>query len=236
MHLFYTPDIHSEEAVLPEEEARHCVRVMRLKVGDEVMLTDGQGSFYDATLTIVSPKQCVASIRERLPQLPQWRGNLHIAVAPTKNFDRMEWLAEKLTEIGIDALTFLLCRHSERKTVNDGRIEKLVVAAMKQSLKARLPELHTLTSFETFVTQPFTGLKLIAHCNDADDKLRLAEVIRPEGIPTRILIGPEGDFAPEEVALALTNGYTPITLGETRLRTETAALTAGIAYHILTRP
>lgn len=227
MHLFYTPDINSQTA-LPDEEAGHAVRVLRLQSGDEVELTDGQGNFYRAEITTATPKHCLVRIIETMPQAPLWSGHLHIAMAPTKNMDRTEWFAEKATEIGFDELTFLNCRFSERKVIKTERIEKILISAMKQSLKARLPRLNEMTDFARFVTQPFEGQKFIAHCYKGAKPL-LKEVVK-SGQDALVLIGPEGDFSEEEVALAEANGFIPISLGRSRLRTETAAL---VACHIL---
>ena len=227
MHVFYTPDILIREE-LPEEEAAHAVRVLRLQPGDEVMLTDGVGNFYRAEITPASQKRCLVQILETLPQAPLWKGHLHLAMAPTKNMDRTEWFAEKATEIGFDELTFLNCRYSERKIIKTERIQKILVSAMKQSLKARLPKLHEMTTFQQFITQPFSGQKFIAHCYEGEKPL-LQEVLR-KGEDALVLIGPEGDFSEEEVQKALENGFQPISLGRSRLRTETAAL---VACHLM---
>lgn len=227
MHVFYTPDIESR-AELPEEEAAHAVRVLRLQAGDEVMLTDGKGNFYQAEISTATPKRCLVNLLEKQPQAPLWSGHLHIALAPTKNMDRMEWLAEKATEIGLDELTFLNCRYSERKVIKTERITKILVSAIKQSLKARLPRLNEMIAFQQFITQPFEGQKFIAHCHPGEKAL-LKEVIR-KGENALVLIGPEGDFSEEEVEQALAQGFVPISLGRSRLRTETAAL---VACHIL---
>lgn len=227
MHVFYTPDIQTH-AELPEEEAAHAVRVLRLQAGDEVMLTDGNGNFYRAEIGAATNKRCLLNIVETLPQEPLWSGHLHLAMAPTKNMDRTEWFAEKATEIGFDELTFLNCRFSERKVIKTERITKILVSAIKQSLKARLPKLNEMTDFNRFITQPFKGQKFIAHCYEGEKPL-LKDVIR-KGEDALVLIGPEGDFSEEEVKKAIENGFTPISLGKSRLRTETAAL---VACHIM---
>ena len=227
MHVFYTPDI-DRTLELPEEEAAHAVRVLRLQPGDEVTLTDGKGCFYRAEISIADKKRCLVKVLEKQPQAPLWKNHIHLAVAPTKNMDRMEWLAEKATEIGLDELTFLDCRYSERKVIKTERIEKILVSAIKQSLKARLPILHGMTDFTQFISQPFTGQKFIAHCYK-DERQELKNVLQP-GEDAVVLIGPEGDFNEEEVATALAHGYIPISLGPSRLRTETAAL---VATHII---
>ena len=230
MQIFYTPDI-AFRAELPEEEAGHCIRVLRLTEGDEILLTDGKGMFYKAAISRAHPKHCEVDILESWQQPALWNFQLHIAVAPTKNIDRMEWFAEKATEIGIDAITCLNCRFSERKEVKPARLEKILVSAMKQSQKATLPVLTGMTDFCTFVTQPFDGRKFIAHCEEGDKKL-LKQLYQP-GENALVLIGPEGDFSPEEIELALKNGFLPISLGESRLRTETAALVACHTIHVL---
>ena len=227
MHVFYTPDIQTR-AELPEEEAAHAIRVLRLQAGDEVMLTDGKGNFYRAEIGAATNKRCLLNIIETLPQEPLWSGHLHLAMAPTKNMDRTEWFAEKATEIGFDELTFLNCRFSERKVIKTERIAKILVSAIKQSLKARLPKLNEMTDFNKVVTRPFKGQKFIAHCYEGEKPL-LKDVIR-KGEDTLVLIGPEGDFSEEEVKKAIENGFTPISLGKSRLRTETAAL---VACHIM---
>ncbi len=227
MHLFYTPDITTNPE-LPQEEAAHAIRVLRLSEGDEVMLTDGKGSFYRAKIDMISGKRCYVRIVETTTPEPLWYGHLHLAMAPTKNMDRIEWFAEKATEIGVDEITFLDCRYSERRVVKTERIEKILVSAMKQSLKPTLPRLNGMTSFDKFVAQPFVGQKFIAHCYEGD-KESLQRALAP-GEDALVLIGPEGDFSPEEVEKAIAHGFRPITLGKSRLRTETAAL---VAVHLM---
>lgn len=227
MHLFFTPDIETN-AMLPDEEAAHAVRVLRLQPGDRITLTDGKGCFYDAEISTATNKKCLVNILNKTEQKPYWKGYIHLAMAPTKNIDRTEWFAEKATEIGIDEISLLKCRYSERKVVKEERIEKILVSAMKQSLKARLPKLNPLQDFEKFICQPFSGQKFIAHCYPGE-KLLLKEVVQP-GEPCLVLIGPEGDFSEEEVKLAEERGFKAISLGESRLRTETAAL---VATHIM---
>ncbi|EXY29720.1 RNA methyltransferase, RsmE family protein, partial [Bacteroides fragilis str. 3397 T10] len=154
MHVFYTPDIQKSNE-LPEEEAQHCTRVLRLGIGDEITLTDGKGNFYKAEITVATNKRCFVTIKETIFQEPLWPCHLHIAMAPTKNMDRNEWFAEKATEIGFDELTFLNCRFSERKVIKTERIEKILVSAIKQSLKARLPKLNEMIEFDPFIRQEF---------------------------------------------------------------------------------
>lgn len=227
MHVFYTPDIQNQPE-LPEEEAAHAVRVLRLHAGDEVMLTDGKGNFYRAEIATATHKKCLVNLLETIPQPPLWHGHLHIAMAPTKNIDRTEWFVEKATEIGLDELTFLNCRFSERKIIKAERISKILISAIKQSLKARLPRLNEMTDFKNFIHQPFQGQKFIAHCYPGEKPL-LKDIISP-GQDAVVLIGPEGDFSEEEVVQAESCGFRSISLGRSRLRTETAAL---VACHIL---
>ena len=227
MHLFYVPEIDRRQE-LPEEEAAHCVRVLRLSEGDEIMLTDGKGSFYKGRISAVGGKRCAFTVEERRAQPALWQGRLHLAMAPTKNMDRTEWMAEKATEIGFDELSFLQCRFSERKVIKTERIEKIVVSAMKQSLKARKPQVNEMMPFDRFVRQPFAGDKFIAHCYEGEKPL-LKDVLSPVA-DTLVLVGPEGDFSPEEVELALSCGFRPVSLGRSRLRTETAAL---VACHLM---
>lgn len=227
MHLFYTPDI-TTTLELPQEEAAHALRVLRLTEGAEVMLTDGKGAFYHAEIDVISGKRCYVRIIDTTVPPPLWKGHLHLAMAPTKNMDRIEWFAEKATEIGFDEISFLDCRFSERKVVKIERVEKILVSAMKQSLKPILPRLNPIIPFSKFVAQPFSGQKFIAHCYEGN-KESLMNVLSPDD-DALVLIGPEGDFSPEEVDMAIANGFRPITLGKSRLRTETAAL---VAVHMM---
>jgi len=230
MQIFFIPEIQPV-TTLPEEESGHCIRVLRLSEGDAVLLTDGRGSFYKATITHAHPKHCEVTISESWKQAPLWNFYLHIAVAPTKNMDRMEWFIEKATEIGIDAVTCLNCRFSERREIKSARLEKIMISAMKQSQKATLPALEGMVDFADFVKRPFSGSKFIAHCED-EEKPLLKHIYHP-GENALVLIGPEGDFSVEEIALAKENGFQPISLGESRLRTETAALVACHTLQIL---
>lgn len=224
--FFYDPQVSGE---LPSEEAHHAVRVLRLQVGDEIRLMDGKGTFYRAVITAATGHRCLYRIEETQAQQPAWQGHLHLAMAPTKLMDRVEWFAEKATEIGFDELTFLDCQFSERRVVKEERIEKILVSAMKQSHKAWKPMLNEMKRFGDFIKQEREGDKFICHCYDMKDveqnssKPLLMEVLR-RGVDTTVLIGPEGDFSLDEVRLALQNGYHSVSLGRSRLRTETAAL------------
>ena len=230
MHVFYTPDILTNPE-LPEEEAGHCLRVLRLSIGSEIMLTDGKGYFYKAVISAATNKRCQVQILETIPQESFWKGHLHLAMAPTKNMDRIEWFAEKATEIGFDELSFLNCRFSERKVIKIDRVEKIVVSAVKQSLKATKPVVNEMIDFRKFMDIDFPGQKFIAHCYEGE-KIPLKEAIVP-GEDTLVLIGPEGDFSREEVELAESKGFKAISLGKSRLRTETAALVAVHTMNLL---
>lgn len=229
MQLFYAPDIIIPRHVLSEEESRHCVKVMRLGPGDEVRLTDGRGNLYIARVAEPDPRRCVVEIERTVSSYEERGYELNVAVAPTKNPDRFEWFLEKATEIGIDTIIPLECARSERRSINAARCHKVIVSAMKQSLKARLPQLEPMTGFREAVTRPFDGQKLIAHCDTArGERLYIGRAVA-KGARTLILIGPEGDFSPEEITFAVENGFREITLGPCRLRTETAATVAAMA-------
>ena len=228
--IFFASDILSN-LELPFEEAQHCIKVLRKKEGDEILVTDGKGYFYDARIIQANPKHCIVNIINTINAPKHWHFNLQIAFAPTKNIDRIEWFAEKATEIGIDQFSPILCEHSERKEIKPQRMEKILVSAMKQSQKAVLPQLGDMQPFHKFIGQEFDGQKFIAHCYP-EDKKELKEVYKKGG-SALILIGPEGDFSEKEVELALANGFIPISLGESRLRTETAALVACHTIHVL---
>ena len=228
--IFYCPDIRTN-LQMPESESQHCVRVLRMKEYDTLFITDGKGYFYRAQLLEANPKRSIVSIEEEIPQLKGWNFNLQIAFAPTKKLDRMEWFVEKATEIGIDIFSPLKCRYSERKNINATRLEKIMVSAMKQSQKSRLPQFDEMIQFDEFIKQPFVGQKFIAHCYDSL-KTPLTQICK-KNTNTLILIGPEGDFSEKEVANSIEHGFAPISLGESRLRTETAALVACHTAHLI---
>ena len=229
--FFYVPQA-SDGNELPQDEATHALRVLRLQVGDEIYLMDGVGHFFRAEVSETSSKRCRYTVLERLPQERTWRGQIHLAIAPTKMMERMEWLAEKATEIGFDEMSFLSCRFSERRQLREDRIEKIVVSAMKQSRKAWLPVVNPLKDFKKFIEQPRSGRKFIAHCYDEIPRidffnaLMSADKTAGQEQAITVLVGPEGDFSIDEVRLAEANGYESVTLGESRLRTETAGLAA----------
>lgn len=234
---FYVPGA-ADTNELPAEEATHATRVLRLKSGDEMFLQDGDGTFYRAEVTLAATKHCLYEIKETMPQEKTWDGNICIAMAPTKMIDRTEWFAEKATEIGVDSLAFLNCKFSERKAMRTDRIDKIVVSAMKQSRKAWKPLVTPLTPFKDFVGEERAGLKFIAHCyNEIESKdlfTLLQEREDTKGDIT-VLIGPEGDFSADEVKFAISKGYIPVSLGKSRLRTETAALYAAMAAQLANR-
>lgn len=237
MYLFYCPDIENRQ-ILPEEESQHCVQVLRTQTGEHIMLTDGKGTIYEAELTEPHRKHCAFRIMREEHPAPLHAGHVHIAIAPTKHMDRLEWMIEKCTEMGVDEITPVVCRYSERKTLNEERLMKIVVAASKQSLKATFPRLNPLTPFGELVERASEQDKLIAHCMSDEEsqsiqhpyeateqKHALKDAIH-KGNSVVVLIGPEGDFSPEELQQALAHGWVPVSLGKTRLRTETAGLAA----------
>ncbi|MBQ7042882.1 MAG: 16S rRNA (uracil(1498)-N(3))-methyltransferase [Muribaculaceae bacterium] len=231
MIQFYAPNI-IENPILPESDSQHCVRVLRMKEGDIIDIIDGKGYRYTCRIIDAHPKRAHVEIIDRISTPLTWSNNIIIAVAPTKHIDRMEWMVEKLTEIGVNQIIPLLCQHSERKEIKVERLEKIAVSAMKQSLKATLPTISPITSFKEVIQKINTEQKYIAYCDTSiPRKLLSDEYIAHKD--TIILIGPEGDFSIEEIQLALSNNYKPISLGNNRLRTETAAIVACDTCHII---
>ncbi len=221
--IFYTPDIEKDPH-LPEEESQHAVKVLRLEAGDKIELVDGKGNYYEAEIAFPHHKHCQVNVLNKVSDYRPQPVHIHIAIAPTKNMDRLEWFAEKVTEIGVGEISLLLCDHSERKVVKTDRLEKILVSAMKQSKKAYLPRLNEMISFKEFMKKPHPEHCYIAHCYE-QDKRSLAKDYQA-GEDVLVLIGPEGDFSEEEVRLAIEKGFVPVTLGESRLRTETAGVVA----------
>lgn len=274
VRYFYVPDA-ANQVELPAEEATHALRVLRLKGGDEIFLMDGEGSFFRAEVTAASSKRCLYEIKEEMPQQRAWKGHIHLAIAPTKMMERIEWMAEKATEIGFDELSFLNCQFSERKVVKTPRIDKIVISAVKQSHKAWKPVVNELVSFKEFIRTPRSGRKFICHCYEevekkdffteisgilneahapaatessnadvataasesptADAATVASESPTADAADITVLVGPEGDFSIDEVRLALENGYESVSLGTSRLRTETAGLVAVHMAHIARR-
>jgi 16S rRNA (uracil1498-N3)-methyltransferase len=274
VRYFYVPDA-ANQVELPAEEATHALRVLRLKGGDEIFLMDGEGSFFRAEVTAASSKRCLYEIKEEMPQQRAWKGHIHLAIAPTKMMERIEWMAEKATEIGFDELSFLNCQFSERKVVKTPRIDKIVISAVKQSHKAWKPVVNELVSFKEFIQTPRPGRKFICHCYEEVEKkdffTEISGILNEAHAPAAtespnadavtvasespnadvatvasesptadaaditVLVGPEGDFSIDEVRLALENGYESVSLGTSRLRTETAGLVAVHMAHIARR-
>lgn len=226
VRYFYVPKA-AERQELPEEEATHAIRVLRMVPGDRIVLMDGDGLFYDAEITLVTNKKCHYAIVEERRQERMWQGRIHLAIAPTKMMERMEWMAEKATEIGFDEITFLDCRFSEREKIRTDRIEKIVISAVKQSRKAWVPKVNAMTAFREFVTSSRPGRKYICHCYEEFSKTSLFRELSDAHLDdVTVLVGPEGDFSLDEVRMALDNGYVSVSLGNSRLRTETAGLVA----------
>lgn len=227
VRYFYVPKAGEGDA-LPSEEAQHAVRVLRLQPGDEMMLMDGEGTFYKAEVSVASNHHCLYRILETLPQPRPWSGRIHLAIAPTKMLDRMEWLLEKAVEVGVDDISFLDCRFSERRQIKLPRMEKIAISAMKQSRKAWKTNLDEMQSFSQFVAAERPGAKFIAHCYEEVERTYLFDELKhlPADTPVTILVGPEGDFSIEEVRQAISQGYKSVHLGKSRLRTETAGLSA----------
>jgi len=223
MALFYVPNLAAVH-VLPEEESQHAVKVLRLQAGDGITVVDGVGGFYNASIINPHPKHCTFEITETVLEFGKRDYKLHIAIAPTKNIERLEWFIEKATEIGIDEITPVICRFSERKIVKEERLEKIIVSAAKQSLKAYFPKLNPLCTFDELLKNHQTSQKFIAHCYEEDKKLLQTEIQKSSDV--LILIGPEGDFSKEEVQKAISLGFVPVSLGNSRLRTETAGVVA----------
>lgn len=237
MQLFYCKDITPNAfCTLDAEESRHAVRVLRLREGDELNVTDGRGNLYRCRIVTADDRACVIEAAEQEFSTLHSPFSIHLAVAPTKNPSRMEWLVEKAVEIGVGEITLLNCDHSERTFLKTDRLEKLAVSAMKQSLHTLLPEIHPAVNLKDWLNSQFSilnsQLKFIAHCESDKPRTPLATALTP-GKDAVVLIGPEGDFSPEEIALALDCGFLPVSLGPSRLRTETAALYAVTAFNLI---
>ena len=227
VRFFYVPDA-ANCTELPEEEATHALRVLRLKAGDEMMLMDGKGNYYRAEVILAHTHHCCYAIKEVLPQERQWKGSVHLAIAPTKMMDRIEWMVEKAVEIGVDELSFLDCQFSERRVVKLPRIEKIVISAVKQSRKAWMTQVNEIKSFDDFINTISSEHKYIAHCYDEIPRTYLFDELRlySDTCDAVVMIGPEGDFSIDEVRRAMDKGFKSVHLGTSRLRTETAGLSA----------
>jgi 16S rRNA (uracil1498-N3)-methyltransferase len=229
MRFFFQPNI-STQNYLSEEESRHAVKVLRLTAGDEISILDGFGNSFTARITEPDSKKCVVELIATSSTTKR-SYFLELIVAPTKSFDKMEWLVEKAVEVGVDKLTLISTKRSERSSIRMDRLEKIAISAMKQSKNFFLPQISELVSFNEIIRKPFDGKKLIAHCSEGEKNL-IKNVLLPNS-NYQILIGPEGDFTDEEITLALSANYVPVSLGESRLRTETAALYACIAASVV---
>ena len=239
VRYFYVPDA-ANQTELPQEEAQHALKVLRLTSGDEMYLMDGEGSFYHAEVTMAASKHCMYKILELLPQQPAWHGHIHLAIAPTKMLDRIEWMAEKATEVGFDELSFLNCKFSERKVLKRDRVDRIVVSAVKQSRKPWKPVVNEMESFKDFITRERSGRKFICHCYQEIEKKDFFNELQQtfdseEDADVTVLVGPEGDFSIDEVRMALDNGYESVSLGTSRLRTETAGLQAVMMANLTRR-
>jgi len=233
MNVFYVPE-PTLRNTLPEEESQHAIKVLRLKEGEEIVLIDGKGGYYKAKITFPDAKHCEFEILETISDFGKLNYYLHIVIAPTKNMERFEWFVEKATEIGISEITPIICQFSERKVIKMERLEKIMIAAAKQSIRAYFPKLNPSCRFDDFLKKYHASQQFIAHCYSSVydgekiqklEKKKLKDVAQ-RSLGTIILIGPEGDFSNEEIKKAITAGYIPISLGESRLRTETAGIIA----------
>ncbi len=232
MIRFYSPDI-KETHFLPEEESGHVIRVLRKRCGDEIEVVDGKGGLYRCVLIGDNSKRAAVEILEEISLPKNWKQEIILAVAPTKNMDRMEWMVEKGVEIGVDRIVPLICERSERKVIKSERLRKIAVSAMKQSLKGVLPEIQDSVPFRKFIKESFTGGKYFGYCDSSIGRTPFHEAYK-SGENALIMIGPEGDFSPGEVEEALESGFKAVTFGNNRLRTETAALYGLQEVHILT--
>ena len=224
---FYVPDALTATE-LPPDEAMHALRVLRMKIGDEMVLMDGQGNYYRAEVTLAHTKHCLYEIKEQMPQERQWQGHIHLAIAPTKMMERIEWMTEKAVEVGVDEISFLNCQFSERRLLKIPRLEKIMISAVKQSHKAWATRLNEIVTFDAFIQQPREGRKYIAHCYEEVPRTYLFDELQKSSVSdeTTVLIGPEGDFSIDEVRQAVDAGFISVHLGKSRLRTETAGLSA----------
>lgn len=227
MLLFYSPEI-SDIFTLPQEESKHCIKVLRLKTGDTVHLTNGLGNLYTTRIVDDNIKRCTLEVNHTEYEYGKKDFKLHMAVAPTKNISRFEWFLEKATEIGVDEITPLICENSERRVVKTDRLNKIIIAAMKQSLKTYLPKLNEAVKYSDFVNRETTNSKHIAYCSESHRNL--LKKVSKQKENTEVLIGPEGDFSKKEIELAFEKNYQAVSLGQSRLRTETAAI---VACHIV---
>jgi 16S rRNA (uracil1498-N3)-methyltransferase len=225
MQIFYSPDIKDNTCVLDKDESRHCVKVLRMTKGSLVKLIDGSGNMFEGQIVDPDPQRCSIAIIQTFPDFEKRNYRLHIAISPLKNQERLEWFVEKSVEMGIDEITPLICRNTEKPGIKAERINNIIISAMKQSLKASRPLLNEPAKFGEFIISAFNAIKMIAHCNPGFERNKIDSIYK-SGRNAVILIGPEGDFSNEEVATAINNGFEPVHLGSSRLRTETAGIAA----------
>ncbi|MGD2034710.1 MAG: 16S rRNA (uracil(1498)-N(3))-methyltransferase [Bacteroidales bacterium] len=225
MQLFYAPDLTGSKYSLSVEESKHCLKVLRLKLGDRISLTDGNGNLHDAVIEGQEKGRVLLDVVKTIPEYGKKDYNIHMAIAPTKSNDRFEWFVEKATEIGVDEITPFISEHSERRKIREDRIEKVIIAAIKQSGKAYKPKLNPLIRYPDFFQRAFQQPGLyVAHCHDKEKHTLAGDYI--PGNDAVIMIGPEGDFSEKEIEMALKNRFKPVTFGDARLRTETAGIVA----------
>ncbi|MFO7621179.1 MAG: 16S rRNA (uracil(1498)-N(3))-methyltransferase [Bacteroidales bacterium] len=225
MQIFYAPDITSKSCILSETESRHCIRVLRMSAGDPVKIVDGAGTLYEGFISDPDPLRCGITITGTIKDFEKRNYRLHIAVSPLKNYERFEWFVEKSVEIGIDMITPLICSRTEKAVIKADRTAKIIVSAMKQSVKAFRPILNSPFRFDEFISLSHSGVLMISHCSNKFSRDKI-DAVCPKGKDAVILIGPEGDFSEEEIEKALEKGFRSVHLGRSRLRTETAGIAA----------
>jgi 16S rRNA (uracil1498-N3)-methyltransferase len=225
MQIFYAPDITGNHYTLDENESRHCIKVLRMSKGTPVKLIDGNGFLYEGIINDPDTKRCTIKITSATPDFEKRNYNLHIAISPLKNPDRLEWFIEKSVEIGIDEITPIICRNTEKTGIKEERINSLIISAMKQSLKASRTILNPVTRFDEFIGRQFNGKRMIAHCNGFIERTKISGICFKND-NALIMIGPEGDFSEEEIRIAIKNNFNSVHLGRSRLRTETAGVAA----------
>jgi len=225
MHIFYAPDISGNTFILDEKESKHSVRVLRMTVGTAVRLIDGRGNLYEGCISVADSRRCMISISEVKTDYEKRNYRLHIAISPLKNPDRFEWFVEKSVEIGVDEITPLICKNTEKQSVKQERINNIIISAMKQSIKAGKTILNEPCAFDNFIANPGLSTKMIAHCSTSAKRAGISEVYTKNENAV-VLIGPEGDFSNEEISAAVRSNFLPVHLGSSRLRTETAGVAA----------
>jgi 16S rRNA (uracil1498-N3)-methyltransferase len=232
MQVFYAPDIEGSEYVLDENESGHCIRVLRMKRGTALLLIDGRGGLYEAVIRDPDPKRCILSVTGVRREFEKRNYRLHMAVSPLKNHDRFEWFLEKSVEIGVDEITPLICTHTEKQNIRTERLRNLIISAMKQSLKSTLTVLNEPVAFPDFIRSVYPEKKLIAHCSAVTERKRMADICS-KGDDMLVMIGPEGDFSDDEIRLAVSAGFEPVHLGQSRLRSETAGVAACCSVYFI---